>query len=927
MMHPEPPPGPVKRKPRKGWLEPTLWSITAAGLTWLATSMTLQNIERGINTQYLRKIHADTLREVANVRSGAEIAINKRVYLTRGLKAHVSVNPEIDTQEFSHFAELLLREVDGIRSATLLKNNEITAVYPLDGNESAIGFKPLEHPDQRAALAHAIQTGDPWLTGPVELHQGGKAFINRAPVYTTPFREGSGPGKYWGLVSILIDFDELVEEIESYTPQKTRIAICNPGLSEGPANQFFVGSSSILAENPITTNIALQSGSWQLYGVPVAGWPSEAPGAGFRRAVGRVTAVIAGLIAFLLVRACIGYIQSIAELRRANQESSKTRRLLEKTAHMARVGGWEYNPTTSELLWSDEICIIHDLPPGHAPSLDEAISYYTDHSRPIVANAVRRSLEDHKAWDLELQLVTAQDRSIWVRAIGEPEVVDGQCVRVWGTFQDITERHHAQEQLQLTQHAVDNSADAVFFIAQDARITYASLQAKAYLGLSPAELSQRNFFDFDRSLTSQNWHTRWTQTKQSAHSTYKSQMLRSDGSWLDCEIRTWHVQFAGQELIVATVRDIGQAKREAEMRDVLFERSSDAHLIFDSTGILQCNQAAVDMLRLDSKAELLGHHPTEFSPEYQPDGRHSLKAYHKLVTQAQDQGNLRFDWVHRRKTGQEFVCEVGLNPVALESGPALLLVWHDISERKQVEDELAASNLELQQFAYVASHDLQAPLRGIANFAQFLAEDYSQQLDTQAENYIHRIVEGCKRMQSLISDLLSYSRAPSLPRPYAQVDLNRLVDETTEVLRPYLEETGGSVTHDPLPSVKGDASQLAQLMLNLVGNGIKYHGTDAPRVSITSERHDDLIVIRVSDNGIGIPRASQQRVFEVFKRLHTQEEYPGTGIGLAICRRIVEQHAGKIWLESTPGQGSTFVFTLPQPLHQLAGKSLELQST
>ena len=246
------------------------------------------------------------------------------------------------------------------------------------------------------------------------------------------------------------------------------------------------------------------------------------------------------------------------------------------------------------------------------------------------------------------------------------------------------------------------------------------------------------------------------------------------------------------------------------------------------------------------------------------------------------------------------------------------VLFMDITERVRAEQaaryssaELEQSNIELQQFAYVASHDLQAPLRGISGFAQFLQQEYHGRLDATADEYIRQIVGGAQRMQQLINDLLAYSRVESRSRPFEAVDFAAVFDDAVELLRTEIEAAGGEVTRGELPTVIGDPAQVFQLLQNLISNGLKYHAEVAPRVHVSAERYDHGWTVAVKDNGIGIDPRHHERIFEIFLRLHTQEKYPGTGIGLAVCRRIVLRLGGRIWVESKIGHGSTFHFTLP----------------
>ncbi|HEX7765262.1 MAG TPA: ATP-binding protein, partial [Nitrospira sp.] len=225
--------------------------------------------------------------------------------------------------------------------------------------------------------------------------------------------------------------------------------------------------------------------------------------------------------------------------------------------------------------------------------------------------------------------------------------------------------------------------------------------------------------------------------------------------------------------------------------------------------------------------------------------------------------------------------------------------------------ELARSNADLQQFAYVASHDLQEPLRMIASYTQLLARRYKGKLDSDADDFIGYAVDGANRMQKLINDLLAYSRVTTQGKVFEQVDCNQILEDVLSNLRIAIEENRAVVTHDALPVVTADGGQLGQLFQNLIGNAIKFHGKEPPRVHVSVELRNNEWQFSVLDNGIGVDPQYAERIFVIFQRLHNREEYPGTGIGLAVCKKIVERHGGRIWMQSPIGRGSIFYFTLP----------------
>jgi len=277
-----------------------------------------------------------------------------------------------------------------------------------------------------------------------------------------------------------------------------------------------------------------------------------------------------------------------------------------------------------------------------------------------------------------------------------------------------------------------------------------------------------------------------------------------------------------------------------------------------------------------------------------------------------------FNFKHRLASGEVRDVEVYSGPIS-EGGRTLLYsIIHDITERKQAQQalakrtqDLARSNAELEQFAYVASHDLQEPLRMVASYTQLLARRYHDKLDQDANDFIAYAVDGANRMQRLINDLLAFSRVGTRGKPFEPTDCNTVLKDVLDNLQMSIEETQATVTYDELPTVMADESQLSQLFQNLIVNSIKFRSEQAPAIHISTQRLENEWQFSVRDNGIGIPPEFFERIFVIFQRLHARDDYPGTGIGLAVCKRIVERHGGRIWVASTPGQGSTFSFTLP----------------
>jgi PAS domain S-box-containing protein len=397
-----------------------------------------------------------------------------------------------------------------------------------------------------------------------------------------------------------------------------------------------------------------------------------------------------------------------------------------------------------------------------------------------------------------------------------------------------------------------------------------------------------------------------------------------------------HDASSGEMEFISTVaRDITEAKqaeeklrqREREVTTLLDSLPAYAFLKDANYRYVTANQAFCDAVGY-TESQLVGKtvwdiFPTDIAEEYHAEDNLILQPgeSQRLLTVTEGEftvGNNRIP-VARRKVA-----------VTDESGAVVGLIGlaFDISERKLIEEEvkktrdllevrvqertaeLQRSNEELQQFAYVASHDLQEPLRMVASYVQLLQRRYAGQLDADADEFIAYAVDGATRMQRLINDLLAYSRVGTRGRPMELVDAAVVVDRAVADLQLAISESGATVSKDQLPMIMGDASQLVHVFQNLIGNALKFRGEAAPAVHISAEKKFGETVFHVRDNGIGIPLEFHDRVFLLFQRLHSRAEYPGTGIGLAICKKIIERHGGRIWFDSEPGRGTTFHFTI-----------------
>lgn len=378
--------------------------------------------------------------------------------------------------------------------------------------------------------------------------------------------------------------------------------------------------------------------------------------------------------------------------------------------------------------------------------------------------------------------------------------------------------------------------------------------------------------------------------------------------------------------------ELEEARHTADTLRLAIEAAPCGMIMVNGAGRIEMVNTETERLFGYERDELLGRQVEMLVPASVRDVHHGHRRSYMAQPAARLMGGGR-DLFGVRKDGEEFPVEVGLNPIRTSEGAFVFGAVTDITERIRSEqellrhtDELQRSNAELEQFAYVASHDLQEPLRMVASFTGLLADRYRGKLDERADQYIHYALDGSRRMQQLIRDLLAYSRINSQGRPLADVATSELADDVLQDFSAAIEEAGAEIDVGDLPIVEADASQLRQVFANLVSNALKFRSDESPRIRIAAEADESTWHFTIADNGIGIDPAYVERVFQMFQRLHERERYDGSGIGLAISKRIVERHGGKIWFESGAGDGTTFHFTLPKAARELSETGIHRRS-
>ncbi|MEL7833233.1 PAS domain-containing protein [Fodinibius sp. N2] len=607
-------------------------------------------------------------------------------------------------------------------------------------------------------------------------------------------------------------------------------------------------------------------------------------------------------------------------------EKKELELLLNQTNRLARVGSWEIDLTkdkSKQVFWSEMTREILEVKPDYNPTLEKAIKFYEPNSRKRIQKSIDKAINEGIAFDLELLVKTATGNKRWVRSIGQPEFIDGECVRIYGSYQDIHDRKTSELELERRNEFIETTLNnlpigiAVNQIDNGKKVLMNPQFSKIY-GWPEKVLNDKDTF-FEKVYPDGEYREQ-----------IKDQILTDIQSgdpermqWSNIKITTQNgdqrivnsknIPLPDQNLMISTVVDV-TAEKEAEREKIqILERIDDAFFALDENWVVTYwNNKAEELLEMP-REQILGENLWEIY-----DDAITLDFYPKYHKALTEQVTVQFE-EHYPPLDKWF--EVNAYP----SETGLSVYFRDITEQKksharllqlnqELEDhaeELAAANKELEQFAYVASHDLQEPLRMVSSFLKRLEKKYAHKLDDTAQQYIDFAVDGSQRMRRIILDLLNYSRIDQNDHKKQEVNLNKLIDEIKKLEHTRLQEKSAIIHCDDLPTIEAAQTPIQQVFQNLLNNAIKYTKEDTtPEVHISCEEHNNYWKFSITDNGIGIKKEFQDKIFTIFQRLHTQEEYAGTGIGLAISRKIVEKHGGEIWVDSKEGEGSTFYFTI-----------------
>lgn len=629
-----------------------------------------------------------------------------------------------------------------------------------------------------------------------------------------------------------------------------------------------------------------------------------------------------------------------AELRNANQNLEKTvlertQQLSDSLAHaqkrefelkmaqsVAHIGSWMLDITNDTLTWSDETYRIFGIEIGTPLTVEIFSACIHPDDRDSLLAAWSAAMTG-SLYDIEHRICVA-DKVKWVHEKAQMKFdKEGKAISGIGIVQDITDIKHYElalkEREELYRSMFNSHSIMLLIDPQTAMIEDANQAAGRFYGYPLSQMRNMKITDINTASPEiVNSEMQAVKKKKKSHFDFVHRL--ADGTLRNVEVYSGNVRVHGKTLLHSIIFDVTQRRQAEERLRTIFDYSPDAYLLmdFNTSRISECNPAAEAMLR-GTKDQIIGKSPAEISPPYQPDGNTSKAAAAQRIRESRQNGAHRFEWVHRRFDGSDFWADVSLIVMTLSSRPVLFLAWRDITERKRIEHELdntleslAKSNKELEHFAYIASHDLQEPLRMVSSYVQLLSRRYTDTLDEDANEFIKFAVDGATRMKGLIDALLSYARVNTRGRELIPVNSEQVLSGTLKSLELSIAEKKAIIRHDPLPMINADEIQLGQLFQNLISNAIKFIKPGVPpRVNISVQREFDIWHFSVADNGIGIDLKDKDRIFLIFQRLHTRQHYSGTGIGLSLCQKIVERHGGQIWVESEKDSGLTVHFTIP----------------
>jgi len=633
------------------------------------------------------------------------------------------------------------------------------------------------------------------------------------------------------------------------------------------------------------------------------------------------------------------FILDISERKQAIEAIRKNQERYSLAARIGRSGAWEMWPAQGKLFFDENLTRLlgyegHEL----SENLADWVDTVPEHARAEVAAALQ-SVVDGEAGEYSIEHpVLRKDGSIgWVYVQGAVVSQPGeQPLRIVGSSVDISERRRAEQALQLTQFSLDKAPDGVFWMQQDGSVNYVNEEACRSLGYTRQELLGMHVWEFDPDFPAEQWPKHWQSIRKLGRISLETRHQAKDGSIHPVEISAVYTKYGDLEHHSAFVRDISERKQaEQQLKQLneeleqrveqrtamlkhqaqIIDQTHDSIVTTDLEGTIESWNQGAERLFGVAAQDAVGRHISFVYPQRE----HAFLA-ESVIQPLQEKGQHEVEVTMCRADGTEFPGHLSLSMLFDDSGAPRGMVGYtidisDIKKREQALDQLTAqlqaSNRELESFSYSVSHDLRAPLRAIDGFSLALVEDYSDQLDGIALDYLQRVRNGAQRMGTLIDDLLQLSRVSRGELKFEPVDLGAIATAVIQELRAGEPQRQVSLTLGPDLRAMGDPRLLRVMIDNLLGNAWKFTGkNENPEIVFDRQNAGDKAFF-IRDNGVGFDMRHTDKLFGAFQRLHSSKEFPGTGVGLATVQRIVHRHGGKIWAQGHPGEGATFFFSLP----------------
>jgi PAS domain S-box-containing protein len=951
----------MRARPSKN---PWLFALLAVVLVFV-TEQVIEHFARSSELEQEKNAVNNTL---STLRARLEGVVTSNLLLVHGLTAVISAQPDIDQAGFARIARGLVDERHALRNIAGAPDMVNSLMYPMAGNEAAIGLDYRTHPTQREAALRAMESGQSVIAGPLPLVQGGTGIIAREPVFTLSDAAG-GKRRFWGLVSAVIDADVLYRQagLGEVSPNlRLAIRAINTAGAPGPV---FHGDASVFALSPVSKQIVFPGGEWQLAAVPAAGWGQASQTLWMIRLLGLLAALTAAVLAYLLAQRS----QALAD------SEVRLRALLNTIPDLVWLKDPDgvylaCNPRFEQLYGASEADIVGKTDYDFAPV--ELADFFRANDRAAIAAGHPRSNEEWLTFaaDAHRELVETIKTPVYGAA--------NKLIGVLGIARNITERKQNEQRIQGLNriYAVLSGINEAIVRLREPQALYDEACRiavelggfrMAWLGMADSisgevrPLAQAGKVDgyiehLHISLGDDERARGPTGTALKAGRHAVCNDIANDprmAPWRDAALALDYRASAAFPIRVA-----GQVRGAFN----LYDGSAD---FFDDAELRLLDELALDIgfalefIEVDNARETLNRRMLDLL-ESMSDGFVSLDRewrYRYVNRKAGEMfGRVAADLVGKHiwtefpeGVGQPFqqAYEQAMNgaeAVCLEeyfapwgqwfenriypTREGISIFFTDISARKRAEAEirqlnaeleervrartaeLAATNKELETFTYSVSHDLKAPLRGIDGYSRLLLEDHLGQLNEEGRLFIGNVRHGVEQMSQLIEDLLAYSRMERRDLHGVPLDLARQI---AAVLNERAEEISArgievKVELDAL-TAHADPDGLALVLRNLIDNALKFsRDSRPPMLTISGSLTEKSVTLAFTDNGIGFDMQFQDRIFEIFQRLQRAEDYPGTGVGLAIVRKAMQRMGGRVWASSAPGQGATFYLELPR---------------